>query len=491
VTAFVLPSALTSQKIKDGDSSSLPVILPSKDHGYAMDRNTSNSTFKNVTFRGLPSLRVHHDLQDILDPSNNHMIGSRILLFNNQMPLVSSHCAIRKLLPDENTGDSALSLSKKQSESFYSDSDVSHGVDFGPFTVSVLPESILKFKTDPLSTMSGISLPMGVKLPKSAVSGLYASNIDDWSPLEDETLKYYAVKFECNWRAVSQSLALNSRYSACFDSEHIVNPLRSANQCKERWQRLGSTPCSDKKENSDNQQVKFEVDSGLSSLSNEFLTKGLLLDVSMLQESKDRSGKVLSEKDNIATRLRRLRNAGAHKKVVPLTIPGYTAGENAPPLQIVQSHPSHSQSVQEAIANSARPSGIVPPRAEMWPLQFLDLTEKQRQEVEKKKLASATAQSQVSRKSMTARNLHPQPSHQHPSAQRASSSRGPPRADQPNAASSQITHSVQGQNPTQPAMGPTQQHSLPSSKVSSHHARQGLPAPDQNLGNGNNSGFTR
>lgn len=490
VTAFVLPSALNSQKVKDGDYSTLPVMLQPKDTSHAMERK-SNSTIKTAAIRGLPALRVHHDLQDIFDPSNNQIIGSRILLFNNQMPLVSSHCAIRKLLPDENTGDSALLLSKKQSESFCSDSGLSHGVDFGPFTVSVLPESMLKFKTPPLATISGISLPMGVKMPKSAGSGIFTSNIESWSPLEDEMLKFYASKFGHNWRAVSQLLALNSRYSACFDSETIVNPLRSANQCKERWRRLQTTPCSDEKENSNNQHNKFEVDSDLSLQYDEIFTKGLLLDVSMLQESEDHYGKVASEKDDVASRLRRLRKAGAHRKIVPLTIPGYTAGENAPPLQIVQSHPSHSQSVQEAIANSARPSGIVPPRAEMWPLQFLDLTEKQLQEVEKKKLASAVAQSQVSRQSIAARNLQPQPSLQHPSAQSVPSSRDPSRSGQPNAASTQMMQSAPRQTDTQSAMARSQQHPLPSTKVPPQHHRQGLPGTEQNLGNGNNTGFTR
>lgn len=77
-----------------------------------------------------------------------------------------------------------------------------------------------------------------------------------------------------------------------------------------------------------------------------------------------------------------------------------------PPLQIVPSHPSHSNSVQEAIATSAGPSGIVPPRAEMWPLQFLDLTEKQHQEVEKKKKSNSTS-SQMTQQQVMPRNTHP------------------------------------------------------------------------------------
>lgn len=483
VTAFVLPSALNIQKAKDGDSNPLPIILPPKDNSSAIDR-TSNSPFKSFALSGLQTLRVHHDLQDIFDPSNNQMIGSRIQLFNNQLPLVSSHSAIRKLLPDENTGDSALSLSKKQSQSFCSDSGLSIGVDFGPFSVSVLPETMLKLQTDPLASINGITLPMGVKMPKTTGSGLFGNNIEDWSSFEDEMLKYYAFKFDYNWRIVSQSLAFHSGYYLCFDSETAVNPLRSAKQCNDRWQKLQGTPCTDDEENSDNHQMKFEVDSNLSLRSDEIFAKGLLLDVSMLQESEDLSRKVANEERNVASRLRMLRNAGAHRKVIPLTIPGYTAGENTPSLQIVQSHPSHSQSVQEAIANSARPSGIVPPRAEMWPLQFLDLTEKQLQEVEKKKMASAVAQ--VSRTSVaTARNVHPQ----HPSTQSASSSRGPPRAGQPNAKSSQMLQSVQSQ--TQPAMARPQQHPMPSTQVPPPHLRQGLPVKEQNMGNGNNTGLTR
>jgi hypothetical protein len=64
-----------------------------------------------------------------------------------------------------------------------------------------------------------------------------------------------------------------------------------------------------------------------------------------------------------------LRMAAKKKYEVHMPIPGSVSGEKP---SVVASHPSHSQSVQTAVAATSR--GL----AEMWPLQILDLADKQR-----------------------------------------------------------------------------------------------------------------
>lgn len=486
VTAFVPPAANDTQTI---DSTFKPISssLQTKDQSSVVNRNAYSSV-RCYAHRGLPSLRVHHYLQDIFDPSKNQILRSQNVLFNDQFSSVSAPSAIRKLAPDENTGDSARLLAKKQSELFGSESCALNDIDFGPFKVSLLPESLLKRKSDPIGVVSGIKLPMGVKMPK--ISGvLLANNLDQWGTREDEMLKYYVSKFGPNWHAISRALALNARYSGCFDTENIRNPLRTTSQCSERWLQLRDTyvsPYDDTCNNIYDKEGNSEMDSSYKTVMNELSAKGILVDATMIKEVRLNSRYEAGEKHNVATRLRNLKKAGAQRKVVPLTIPGYAAGENAPPLQIVQSHPSHSQSVQEAIASAARPSGIVPPRAEMWPLQFLDLTEKQQQEVEKKKLASAVAQSQASRQSMVARNLHPQPTLQQSALQQTTAnSRAPARAAQPVSNSGQSTQITQGQTQATISRMPQQPSQMPP------QLRPGAQLSHKTSGNASNSGSTR
>jgi len=121
----------------------------------------------------------------------------------------------------------------------------------------------------------------------------------------------------------------------------------------------------------------------------------ILLDLCRLSNVKTKSkhDDNAENRRGILKRLQRIKKASLKKHHIKLTIPGYTGGSHTPALQIVSSHPSHSQSVQAAIAHSAGPSGIVPPRAEMWPLQFLDLTEKQQQHVKKMRQAASAATS--------------------------------------------------------------------------------------------------
>ncbi len=392
-TAFV--SNPPKEPIKIGNPPpSVHTDLMTKDPKARIER----TIFDSFGHRGGPSIRVQHQIQAMLDPSRNQMMRSGLMSPNYQNSLLSSQCSIRELLPEENTGDAAKNLSKKQLSSFCQDFLVSFGVDFGPFSVGVLQESSAKHQKISTETHIGIKLPMGVKVPKSM--GSFSKTIDVWTSDEDKLLQTYVVNFGFNWHVISQALTRKSRTSACLDTMTIMNPIRSARLCKERWNliNLSAAHSSEGKSPGCSDVGKTEENHTFSSSSEE-----VIIDHIHLTETYKLANLNPASSGKIVNRLQKLKKASRKTQHVPLTIPGYTSGANMPPLQIVPSHPSHSNSVQEAIATSAGPSGIVPPRAEMWPLQFLDLTEKQHQEVEKKKSKSSSS-NQVAQQPVMSRN---------------------------------------------------------------------------------------
>jgi len=386
LTAFVAPSIDPTNNV--GSLPSMPSGLMSKDPNSRPLRDPS-AVFDSGNHRGEPSLQVHHHLQNIVYPSRDPMFES----LEKQNLMASAQCSIRELLPGESTGDAAKSLAKEQSTSFFLEDLVSDGVYFGPFSTSIsLKASVCDVGTS-IKIKAGIKLPMGVKVPKTM--GVINSKTDEWSPTEDEILKECAAKFYRNWHAVSQALTHKSRISSCQDTANVMNPVRSAKHCKNRWDKLYEQTSS---LDESNKKDAVDVEGDKEEISNTFTEQtcnGILLDPRSLKDANHLPSINSNGNRRVLHRSKKLNNARTKTHFVPLTIPGYTTGVNMPPLQIVASHHSHSQSVQDAIAVSARPSGIVPPRAEMWPLQFLDLTEKQLLEVEKKKKAASGGQPQV------------------------------------------------------------------------------------------------
>lgn len=397
-TAFVPNSSLEPMKL-GRHPPSVHTSLLSKDPRARSERNAS-TIFDSLGHRGAPSIRVQHQLQALLDPSRNQMVRSGLMSPNYQNSLVSSQFSIRELLPDENTGDAAKVLAKKQLSSFCHDSLVSFGVDFGPFSVGILQEASAKNRKIPVETQIGIKLPMGVKVPKSM--GSFSKHIDVWTSDEDKLLHMYVVRFGFNWHVISQALTRKSRISAFLDTVTIMNPIRSARLCEERWNMIKLDPANNIEETPVNENEITKKTDELQDSEPDLVD--VIIDKRHLVEAEKMATRNPSPSGNIVNRLQKLKKASLKTQHVPLTIPGYTS--NMPPLQIVPSHPSHSNSVQEAIATSAGPSGIVPPRAEMWPLQFLDLTEKQHQEVEKKKKSNSTS-SQMTQQQVMPRNTHP------------------------------------------------------------------------------------
>ena len=83
-----------------------------------------------------------------------------------------------------------------------------------------------------------------------------------------------------------------------------------------------------------------------------------------------------------------LKKAALKKQRYPVIVPGHTGAvtDTATALPTVPSHPSHSQSVESAVASAFGGGGagagnsatVAAARREMWPLQYLDLADKRR-----------------------------------------------------------------------------------------------------------------
>lgn len=331
-----------------------------------MSSSVNQSILPYSAHHGIYPILIHHRLQDAFDPSANH-IGNGVLSSKNQNSLVSQF-SIRELDKDEHTGDTAKCLAEEQLSIFFSKSSLSNGADFGPFSANVLPNFSVWDDSISQETKSGIQLPMGVKLPKSV--GMVNAKGEEWSTEEDTTLKHFVVELHKNWHAISQAITHKSRNFVCQDSSMSPNPIRSARACKERWDVIKATDTVEKKsfvESRKPDKIKHDFP--------------VLLDANKATKFTLSSDASVNNSPRFALRFKRLKKSREKINLVPLTIPGHAGA-------IVSSHSSHSQSVQDAISQSARPSGIVPPRAEMWPLQFLDLTEKQKRQVEAQKKGS-------------------------------------------------------------------------------------------------------
>jgi len=413
-TAFVAPILDPVNTI--GSLPAVPSGLITKNPNSRPLRDPS-SIFDTFRHRGEPSLRVQNHLQIVFEPSSGQTVDSGIISLGKQNSMNLTQCSIRELFPDEVTGDAAKSLAMIQSSAFCSGDPVPDGVYFGPFSTNILPKASICDDGTSIDLSAGIKLPMGVKVPKSM--GIVDSKNDEWSPVEDLFLNQYAERFDQNWHAVSQALTHKSRVSTCQDTANVMNPVRSSKHCKIRWDKInGFASCTNEDKAADSTGASGHIEETQSTLMQESCN-GILIDRRKVADANHLPARDSSGIGGILNRSRKLKNARMKTHLVPLTIPGYTTGAN---MQIVSSHLSHSQSVQEAIAVAARPSGIVPPRAEMWPLQFLDLTEKQQQEVDKKKKAASAGPTQVhgSQQGATMRNSHsnPRQAAPNPAAQR-------------------------------------------------------------------------
>mmetsp|Transcript_30692 Transcript_30692/g.46786 ORF Transcript_30692/g.46786 Transcript_30692/m.46786 type:complete len:2214 (+) Transcript_30692:157-6798(+) len=292
---------------------------------------------------------------------------------------------------------------------------VSDRSDFGPFQVGRLVSVTDIVNIPHPKPMLGLSLPMGVKVPGQHIG----QAIQPWTPDEDRELHALSIRFGMNWHLVACNLKYSSKYH-----------LRSARLCRERWHNLATVDstlmaemekaCADLSSIRKNapeddksagvtpdvlRMVKKTVEMQTTHDTTTFLSSQLIsntnaFDCLLVGKAKRREESPplhtgppplpgalpqglpeLSEIPHTSPppvpKTRRqfgaLRTAAMKRQDVPMQIPGVVTGQKP---SVAAAHPSHHQSLQVAVAALA--SGG---RTDMWPLQILDLADKQRKNI--------------------------------------------------------------------------------------------------------------
>lgn len=263
--------------------------------------------------------------------------------------------------------------------------------DFGPFKVGSLSD------VDPVTGIPNTKVGISHDLP-------FDANIPDfdscrqprpWSLSEDKKLRLLACRFTMNWRLIAASLR---------DSKKRLS--RTEKECCQRWCQLAKSnpaigremletristssfyphPTIFHKRNDSNQVLRLQMqddDGGFAMEStadddesvvipSALSTKNARPVAFLFPEADDKDPEEPPAHD---AELRRsfgaLRAASLMTQEAPISIPGIAAGQK-PTLS--SPHPSHQQSLQAAVA--ALSTGG---RTEMWPLQILDLADKQK-----------------------------------------------------------------------------------------------------------------
>ena len=333
------------------------------------------------------------------------------------------------------TGDAAKSLALSQRSSLRRSLISPCRVDFGPFKSGFLSLPSGMTGISPPKSRLGISLPMGVKVPQP----LREHQQQSWSSTDDRRLQDFAVRFGMNWMLVARALSGLEDIILSPGGENnnelnrrSVSFPRSARQCRDRWEALARNQPSlanevrkSERDLRENAHLRTNDIPGADDAAMTIHGPGHQADVSLLSKpsnvfeaskkeppmTKEESeasrpqgvpsatnGTAHPEADKAASVLRSedpsqglknprrsfgfLSRAKSKTQVFPLTIPGAVGGN---PPTLVASHPSHMASVQESAAAQSS-SG----RTEMWPLQILDVADKQRAAASAAQRASVT-----------------------------------------------------------------------------------------------------
>jgi len=348
---------------------------------------------------------------------------------------VWTNAVMRLAASNAKTGDKARMTSTSQRVSLRRSLVSPCRVDFGPFHVGYLSPPGGMTGISPPRTRVGISLPMGVKVPQHNREQHQQSSAstypEPWTDQEDRKLKNCVTRFGFNWHMASRAVTgvLDGDLPRSIPNQTMtgksVSPVfRSARQCRERWQLLaktqpflgkevrrvertsremaGRTPGevpkslggilrklvearkATSKDDGAGQDVSdlkgalfshsfearlAEPNNYKNSKNTTLLFGPALLKVTASHKS---SGSTAKSGINIERKKTALNTAGQKRQRVAISIPG-CVGNDPATLQVVQSHQSHAHSVRAASSSS---------RGELWPLQLLDLAEKQRQAAE-------------------------------------------------------------------------------------------------------------
>eukprot|EP00559_Dactyliosolen_fragilissimus_P007515 CAMPEP_0184869828 /NCGR_PEP_ID=MMETSP0580-20130426/35444_1 /TAXON_ID=1118495 /ORGANISM="Dactyliosolen fragilissimus" /LENGTH=1131 /DNA_ID=CAMNT_0027371567 /DNA_START=896 /DNA_END=4291 /DNA_ORIENTATION=- len=402
------------EKIQSGYES---VFFDSRDllsHGNTKGiRNVSNYPIyeslriDDVTFflEGLPSIRLCNYLSDQL------LAYSGSTMFKNVIDTSTKDYTDTAMVISRKANEKSISNVR---EEFSSKSKIiSRSSYFGPFNISYIQQFAPNFnKLTKPRIRDGIGLPMGVKIPqhsKDATDGsnpLSISHNEEWTDDESKYLIKYANGFGSNWHVVSHAITYNhgggiSINSACHDRALRCSAIRSARQCREKYESLPddlklSPESEDEFQNKDipyyspslKSQINLRPENILSlsssgDTSNNNTPSKFEINTSIILDPKNTIPSIrkrkydLDRNTHIKEAFKRLKKSSTKRQCITLTIPGVNTGSKEISIQ-QPSHPSHAQSVQAAVAQSAGSSGLIPKRPEMWPLQFLDLAEKQK-----------------------------------------------------------------------------------------------------------------
>ena len=317
---------------------------------------------------------------------------------------------------DSKTGDEAIEVSHAQSSDLRRSLSSPCRVDFGPFKSGFLYLPSGMTATAPPRPSVGVTLPMGVKLPPTS-----KDQIIPWTPREEVLLKKTVLRFGTNWALASRALSgLQDLVTVTRQPQGSQCFPRASKSCKEHWQiltRNDSSLGTEAKKVERRQRETFTVT----------FPESYALDVRheiIGGDAKDKTEKtgteskkpsvlvtiVPSDNIDVTTSTADVDNLGllhgsssmsaeptvgkrrtfsaissARKKLQsgPSVIPGITDGASP---NIAHSHPSHMQSVQSSVASSWTGG-----RTEMWPLQFLDASDRFRANQAQQQAAAAAA----------------------------------------------------------------------------------------------------
>jgi len=288
------------------------------------------------------------------------------------------------------TGDSALLMSKNQQIRM---STAPAPVDFGPFVAGYISSPYAACGALPRSAAIGISLPMGVKILRRPGE----QQAKGWPEAEDKKLKESVLRYGLNWHLVATAVNNFDDEATRRDTGKARPQSRSPGQCHERWNHLvrldpdlvdalrgversrhnntvtrpspGETSCFSArrlvKQSSQSTLSVGDTDVALSLVLPSSLFVDKDGDAIMAEETEKPATTKVTGKRSFAA----LRSAAKKKIGISLPIPGSVDGSKP---TLVASHPSHAQAVQSAAA------GTSGGKTEMWPLQILDMADKQR-----------------------------------------------------------------------------------------------------------------
>lgn len=334
--------------------------------------------------------------------------------------------------PGAHVGDLARTIANAQRSLFQNSMVLPRRVDFGPFQTGFLASPTGMTQAANGVSRIGVSLPMGVKVTQATRE----QNVLSWTPHDGKLLEEAAKRFGGNWKLLSHILTglegiVLFRWGQ--ESNRIKPSMpRSSSQCRDSWQMLIRSQPSiaseildsntlyrngllnvDKSGVKDQSEARFK--NGIAVLSNSslYVQDGQLkaddptdaanansIDTkdeasrNQADESRDmdQDGAMTKGQPPQAEQRRSfpaINMAAKRKEVIQIPIPGVAAGD--PPGHPVPSHPSHMHSVQASMTAQWAQG-----RTEMWPLQILDLADKQRAHVASSGSTSRRQQSTTS-----------------------------------------------------------------------------------------------